>query len=250
MRIGIISDIHEDIINLQKAISALKGLQVDEVVCLGDTVGCNVESIQRWQDRDATACINLVKNSCTKVIPGNHDLFAIRKIPVYRGGFKVDHNWYDLDYNVRKQKGEGKIWLYEETELSALLDASGRAYLDSLSEMASLEAGNRKLLFTHYIYPNVTGSEAGFVKTREGFQKHLNWMKSNGFHLSFSGHGHVEGLAVATSKGFFEYGYNQHVKISEGTAVVAPAIVRGKKAPGFLTFDTRSGETIAHPLRD
>ena len=248
MQLGIISDIHEDITNLKTALGRLNELRVDEIVCLGDIVGYNVERLPFWQDRDAKACINLVKNSCTKVIPGNHDLFAIRKIPAYRGGFRFTKNWYDLDFYIRKQKGEDKVWLYEETELSALPGAAGKAYLDSLPETESLITKNGKLLFTHYIYPDVTGSEAGFAENREAFQEHLMWMKSKGFDLSFSGHGHIEGLAVADGKSYHEYDFNQVVKISMGSAVVCPAIARGKKTPGFIIFDTRSLKATAHPV--
>ena len=250
MRLGIISDIHEDITSLRRALAGLKEFGVDEIVCLGDIVGYNVEFFRHWQDREATGCINLVKKSCIRVIPGNHDLFSIRKTPLFRGGYKYEPNWYDLDYRRRKQMGEGKIWLYEESELAALLDATGRSYLDSLPETESLVTDNHKLLFTHYIYPNVTGSEAGFAEDLPGFRDHLRWMNAKGFDLSFSGHGHIEGLAVADDKSYAEYGFGHTVKISEGTAVVVPAIIRGKKAPGYLTFDTQSLEVTAHRLPD
>lgn len=250
MRLGIISDIHEDITNLRKTLAGLNETGVDEVVCLGDIVGFNVEFFSQWQDRDAVACINLVKNSCIRVIPGNHDFFAIRKVPVYRGGFEYAPNWYGLDYHTRKHMGNGKIWLYEETELSARLDAPCRAYLDSLPETDSLHTDNLKLLFTHYIYPNVTGSETGFTENRENFRDHLRWMNAKGFHMSFSGHGHIEGVLIANEAGYTEYGFHQTVKISNGSAIVVPAIVRGRRAPGFVTFNTESLEIMAHPLPD
>jgi predicted phosphodiesterase len=245
MRIGFISDIHEDIQNLRGALKILNTQQVDEVVCLGDIVGYSVPNFRFMESRDAAACVQLAKSHCCKVIPGNHDLYAIRKTPEFRGGFNFGTNWYNQDYKIRQMKGEDHVWLYEETELSALLSQSEKTYLHSLPETESLQTDALNLGFTHYIYPNASGSEVGFVREISDFEKHLNWMKKNGFNFSFSGHGHIEGLVVATEKNFDHYDFGQTVKMEKFSAVIGPCIARGKKETGIMIFDTGSFEVTA-----
>lgn len=248
MQIGFISDIHEDIQNLQKAFKVLDRHQVDEVVCLGDIVGYSVPIFRFMENRDAAASIHLIRSRCFKVVPGNHDFYAIRKTPEFRGSFDFGTGWYDLDYKHRQEKGEDHVWLYEETELSALLSASEKAWLDSLPETDSFHTGDLNLGFTHYIYPNVTGSEVGFVGRKSDFEEHLSWMKQNQFDFSFSGHGHTEGLAVTTEKNFNHYDFGQTVKLEKSSAVVGPCIARGKKKTGIMVLDTRNQEITALQL--
>lgn len=248
MLIGFIGDIHEDTINLQYALNLLKQLKVDEFICLGDIAGYNVQWFDEWKERDANACVNLIKNNCIRVIPGNHDLFALRKLPEYRGGFRYAQNWYNLDFSEREQLGSGKVWLYEDLELSALLNRSNRTYLDSLPEINHIRADDLNLCFTHYIFPNITGSEEGFVENHEDITGHLNWMNQQGFDIGFCGHGHVEGLAAGGKTAFRGYGFDQPVKVSLGSVVIAPPVVRGHRKTGVLTFDTESMTVTAHQI--
>jgi predicted phosphodiesterase len=248
MILGFISDIHEDIRNLEKAFRLLDALMVDEIICLGDMVGFNVESCNFLHERDASACIDLVKTRCCKVIPGNHDLYALRKIPEHRGGFNYENGWYDLDFKIRKEKGDGKIWLYEETELSALLSDSEKSYLDSLHETENLKTDHLNLLFTHYIYPNITGSSVGFVENAGDCQEHLQFLNSNKFDFSFSGHGHIQGLTIASEEKYQIVNFNQKIKIDPGSAVTGPCISRGSKRNGVMVFNTLSREIEAIPL--
>lgn len=248
MLLGFISDIHEDTVNLEKALHLLKTLDTPEIVCLGDIVGYNVQWFNAWKKRDANACVNLIKNNCIRVIPGNHDLFALRKLPEYRGGFRYAQNWYNLDFSERQNLGSGKVWLYEDLELSALLNRSTRTYLDSLPEINYLSINGLNLCFTHYIYPNITGSGEGFVENHEDITGHLKWMNRQGFDIGFCGHGHVEGLAVGSNTTFRNYGFDQRVKISPGSVVIAPPVVRGHRKTGVLTFDTETMIVTAHQL--
>lgn len=248
MIIGFVSDIHEDIKNLNRAFTLLDELKVDEVICLGDSVGYNVASCNFMDERDAAACVQLVKSNCSKVIPGNHDLYAIRKLPEYRGGFTYQDDWYNLDFKIRKSQGEDKIWLYEETELSSLLAKPEKQYLDSLSEIESINTGDINLLFTHYLYPNVSGSGVGFVQTNKDFDAHLTWMTHHGFDYSFSGHGHIEGLQLATKDKLVEIGFGEKRKVNPGSMIVGPSIARGRKRNGVMSFDTVSREIVSVPI--
>ena len=100
MKIGIIGGIHEDIIRLEEAIALLKKHSCDVLVCLGDIVGYNVLYYGYFKSRSAHGVVQLVKDNCKYVVAGNHDLFAINKIPKI-SMFRYTHNWYSLSYLER-----------------------------------------------------------------------------------------------------------------------------------------------------
>lgn len=71
MRYAILSDIHGNVHALEMVLRSVKADAVDQIVCLGDTVGYGP---------DPGPCIDLLlQNECT-VIAGNHDLAVCEKI--------------------------------------------------------------------------------------------------------------------------------------------------------------------------
>ncbi len=82
MKIAIISDIHEDYISLMQAVRLIEKKKCDEVICLGDIVGFSIPFYDYIETRNGSACVKWVKNNCKYTIAGNHDLYAVRKVPV------------------------------------------------------------------------------------------------------------------------------------------------------------------------
>lgn len=68
MRIAIISDIHSNLEALQKALEIISKKNIDEVVCLGDTVGYGA---------NPNECMNLVRKTTPFILLGNHDEASI-----------------------------------------------------------------------------------------------------------------------------------------------------------------------------
>lgn len=64
MRIGIISDIHGDLPNLQRAFKQLNALNVDTIICSGDLVNRGV---------DSAGVIDLIMAHDIPTVMGNHD---------------------------------------------------------------------------------------------------------------------------------------------------------------------------------
>ncbi|MFI5251493.1 MAG: metallophosphoesterase family protein [Bacteroidota bacterium] len=64
MRIAILSDIHSNLEALQQALSIIVEKKVDEVVCLGDTVGYGA---------NPNECVDLVRKTTPHILLGNHD---------------------------------------------------------------------------------------------------------------------------------------------------------------------------------
>jgi predicted phosphodiesterase len=68
VRLAIISDIHSNLEALNRAFELIDAERVDDIVCLGDTVGYGA---------NPNECLDLVRARCSTVLLGNHDAAAI-----------------------------------------------------------------------------------------------------------------------------------------------------------------------------
>ena len=69
MRLAIISDIHSNLEALSAALEAINKRKVDQIICLGDIVGYGANPRE---------CLRLVRERCSVVLLGNHDLAAVK----------------------------------------------------------------------------------------------------------------------------------------------------------------------------
>jgi len=65
VKIAVLSDIHSNFEALERALTEIEHTGVDALYCLGDVVGYNA---------DPAACVDLVREHCTGVVRGNHDV--------------------------------------------------------------------------------------------------------------------------------------------------------------------------------
>lgn len=234
MKYALLSDIHEDLVFLQKAFHKIEKIGVDRIVCLGDISGFSARHYSYISQRNANECLRLIQNSCEIIIAGNHDLHAVRKTPAISPLFEYPENWYQNDYISKEKVSQEKIWLYDSDELDPLYTNDNQEYLKKLPEWAVSD----QVLFTHYIYPNLTGSARTFYFHPEEFMEHQSFVKEKKCTLSFSGHQHHPGLIVIADNQILEKGFNRKVKLVENSAVLVPPIVRNKSGSGFCIFDT------------
>ena len=68
---GVLGDIHGNLEGLRAVLTALDARGVRELLCVGDVVGYNA---------DADACAALLRRRGARVILGNHDLIATRRL--------------------------------------------------------------------------------------------------------------------------------------------------------------------------
>jgi predicted phosphodiesterase len=250
MKIAIVSDIHEDFASLMRAARLISQEGCDEVICLGDIVGFSVPYYDYYDTRDASACVEWVKSNCRHVIAGNHDLFAVRKVP--KAGvrdFSFPENWYSLPFKQRESIAGNRLWLYEDNELSALLDVASAEYISSLPEMAVLDVDGIRCLLTHFIHPDITGSAREFLVGYNDLFPHLRWMKEQQCTLGFSGHIHAHGIIRNRNQMLEVTGFGKCARLDGFDWIGMPAISAAKNNHGFVIWDTASKTVKAIPLK-
>lgn len=249
MIVGIISDIHEDVIRLKKALLLLKERHVDEIICLGDMVGFCTPFYPYLHSRDANEVINLVKTNCSDVIIGNHDLYAIKKIPLNHLFFNYPKNWYQLDFQKRQSLSNEKLFLYENNELSTLLSTKNMEYIDSLPEYIVKDFGDHKILLTHYAFPDCTGSSTLVITDTDKLKEHFKFMKRHNCIFGFSGNDHFEGFRVLTQTDINDYVLGEKYKIPNELAWIhGPTVSKGTFDNGIMIYNSEQRSLEAIPL--
>ncbi len=238
MKIGLLSDIHEDILSLQKALNLLSKEKCDTIICLGDIVGFALPFFRYIETRDAEECVRLVRENCSVVVAGNHDLYAVRKVPENRSGFDYGKDWYSLDYETRSKKARNKIWLYEDNELKSILSDSAKEFLFTLPEFKLTQFNDVKIFFSHFCFPDFSGSSIYFPSSNSHLQKHFDFIKKHDSNLSFSGHGHPEGIMFVDIEKFSTLKFGSYNLDNTPIWVVIPCVARTTRSNGVLVFDT------------
>jgi len=240
MKLGFLSDIHEDVESLKKAIIILEKSGCNELICLGDICGFSVDTHKYLESRNANECISIIRSNCSIVIPGNHDLFSVRRIPEFTKGFDYDPNWYNLAYNEREEIANQQIWLYERHDLSPLLTRKNKVYLESLEEFQIVEFDGIQILFSHYAFPDLSGSTTEFISKQDQLKKHFNFQEIHQCSMSFSGHRHIEGCTIASHDSIIKKGFEKiNIQNNDALWIDGPAVCRSKKQNGVMIFDTK-----------
>jgi len=196
LKIGIVTDIHEDIEKLKKTILSFEKMNCDEIVCLGDIVGFCLPFYTYQDTRNANECVNIVKKNCSTVVVGNHDLNAIKKIPAFRNKTQYPEDWYELSPFKKKQLLEGKVWLYEG-ELLHNLNNENIEYLKNLNEYEIRNFGGINILFSHFIYPNFSGSNCFFPSFEYNLNSYFEFIEKKNCKFGIFGHLHPNGILMA-----------------------------------------------------
>jgi len=244
MKIGILSDIHEDGAWLREILRTMEKRGVSAIACLGDIVGFDILHYRYLSTRNASYCLDLVRQNCRWVIAGNHDLFAIRKLPDVNGCFPFPENWYQLDFEERKQLGRQQVWLFEQQELPPLLTGKDRDYLHSLPLFLAVELAGPRVLFSHAVFPDLSGSLVWRPKNHWDFQHHFQLLKEHGCRLGISGHLHPNGIGRADAHRFDFLPFRTYRILPDLVQYICPCTASTSSKNGFLVFDS-AGMTMA-----
>ena len=98
MRTAIISDVHGNLEALHAVLRHVEGEHIDEIVCLGDTVGYGPEPNE---------CCDLVREVCRTVVLGNHDEWTLRPPDMSSVPSSV---WYSVEWTRGVVLDRNKEW--------------------------------------------------------------------------------------------------------------------------------------------
>lgn len=248
MKIGFVTDVHEDIVSLEYGLQLLRDENCEEIICLGDIVGFAIPFLRNIPIRDADACVKAVTANCSHAVIGNHDLYAIKKVPYNNAGFDYGKNWYLRDYESRSHLSKNKIWLYEDNEIPCRLSNESIDYLHSLSETKVVNIPGNSFFLSHFCHPDFTGSSINFPTEGFHLKNHFLYAESYNCQLSFSGHGHPEGCLMVSSEMIFNPGFGTSQIGDETMWIVAPCIAKTSRKNGVLVFDSCSRQLTTIPL--
>lgn len=163
-------------------------------------------------------------------------------------GFNYPPYWYQLDYQERKKLAGEEVWLNEENEFDPLLGSDQRDFLKKLPEYATADFEGHRFLFSHYLFPDLTGSSKQHYIQFGPVEPHLEFMDQHLCSIGFSGHQHVEGVKIFSEAGVDIHGFGR-VKLGDRlTWIVGPCVANGKHDNGFMIFNTESYELEVIPL--
>jgi len=249
MKIALIADVHEDIVSLEKALRLIEREKCDQILCLGDIVGYPYQRAKYESTRNASACIALIRKNCSRVVAGNHDLFHVQRIPKYSGGFRFPANWYDFDPEQKLEYSKNKVWNYTDDD-PVFLDEKEIDYLKNLPEFAIIEHFERRILLSHFVYPNFTGSVCSYKGDGKRIAEHFSFLETNYCHLSICGHMHIEGLGIYYKpenlfisqifKGFDYYSFGERRLKDKLCTISIPALADNGQVNGFAVLDTKA----------
>jgi predicted phosphodiesterase len=242
MKIGLLTDIHEDVRNLEQALFRLSNEKCETIICLGDIVGFTLSFYDYNATKNAEECVRLVKENCAVVVAGNHDLYEIQKIPQHKAGFDYGEDWYRLDYKVRAKKAKDQIWLYDDHEIKYQLSDAAIEYIHNLKETETKVFDKRSFFFSHFCYPDFSGSAVYFPQEPCHLKKHFEYIEANKCAISISGHGHPEGVMIVNENEFQLAGFGTR-ELGEGPQwIVIPCVARTTRLNGVMVLDTSLGE--------
>ncbi len=237
MKIGIVSDIHEDIMMLKNAMQVFNRKNCDILACLGDITGFSDHYYEHGETHDAHQCIEIIKNHFDIVVKGNHDLNVLKELPHFHAGIEYPDDWFELPANKKKSLTNDRVWLYEEEHHHNLMKED-LDFLKEVPEVAFFDAGNYKLMFSHYIFPDLSGSLKKFHHDVYDFLEHFRFMNENNIKFSFCGHFHVNGAHVVHQKGIKRKGFRKTRIKNRPHCIVGPVIASGGGSKGIMIFDT------------
>jgi predicted phosphodiesterase len=238
MKIALISDIHEDIHSLIGICEKVDKQKIDKTICLGDISGFSLPHYYHFDNRNASECLQIIRDNCDLTILGNHDLNIIKRLPQHDNYFDYPENWYDLTYQQKKDISKEKLWLYEFNELDPLYYDEDIKFLKSLNEVEVMNVGNRNILLTHYVYPNTSGSGQKFYFQYHELKPHFELMKQKNCTISFFGHTHYPGIIIFYKNSQVEKPFRKTSIKDEPCCISVPAVAKGKNKNGFLIFDS------------
>ena len=128
MRLGIITDIHSNIIALNAVLNEFKKRKVDKIICCGDIIGIGPspeETVQKIID---------IKEKLI-VVQGNHEQYLLKGLP---------KNVHDDKRKMSQDEIRNHEWIH------SMLSDSSKKFISEIPLSQNIEVENKKIYIVHY----------------------------------------------------------------------------------------------------
>lgn len=128
MKLGIITDIHSNIIALNEVLKEFEKIKIDKIICCGDIIGIGPnpeEVVQRLMK---------VKEKLV-VVRGNHEKYLLDGLPI---------NVHDDKRKMSLEEIKNHEWTYSR------ISESSKKFLEKLPIYKNIEVENKKIYIIHY----------------------------------------------------------------------------------------------------
>lgn len=136
LRLAVITDIHGNIEGLNAILNDIKKNNVDQILCLGDTIGIGPNSKE---------CIDILIDNKIKMVLGNHELYLLKGTdiePTIIGEEKEHYTWVKKSMTEREINYIKKCPLYYEYKIS---------YDNKFQD--------KKIIFSHYLIKDINAKQ-------------------------------------------------------------------------------------------
>jgi predicted phosphodiesterase len=246
MRLGIITDIHENVTMLEAVLKLADVNRCDELACLGDIAGYDRRFYNYHFRRSASQCISIIRSNCRWVVAGNHDLFAAGRFPGYSNGYQYPESWFRMAPSERREASKGLVWSFEGEDRNDLGE-DDIAYLNTIPEYSILSSNGVQLLLSHYVCPDFTGSTTVHVTKQHHIRDLWKFMTSNDLMFSLSGHSHKPFAyfshreTLPFLKAFHPVPGDSIYLGNEMAMILLPPVTGGNGRTSFSMIDTDTG---------
>ena len=131
MKIGVISDIHSNILALEAVFNKFEEKNINDIICLGDIIG-----IGPYPEK----CIDLLMKNKEKIIgivKGNHENYLIKGLP------KTNHN---IENGTKLSDEEKSTHVWNHSKLSTVQIE----FIKELKSKEIININNKNILICHY----------------------------------------------------------------------------------------------------
>lgn len=128
MKIGVITDIHSNLIALKQVFKVFEKYGVDKIICLGDMIGIgpNPEETVQYiiENKDKIICV-----------VGNHENYLLEGLP---------ERVHDDNRRMSENEIANHRWMHRE------LSEISKKFIESLSKKHIIEITDKKIYISHY----------------------------------------------------------------------------------------------------
>lgn len=164
MRIAIFSDIHGNKEALKAVIDDIKNEKIDEIICLGDTIGIGPNPKE---------CMDMIISNNINMVLGNHELYFLKGT--------------DIDPLLGEDEIKHQNWVKEQ------ITDEQKEFLEKCNLSLEKEIKDKKILFEHFLIDSNSNNEYPFYSLNIIKENMINGIvdKMN-YDLIFIGHEHKE----------------------------------------------------------